>query len=1449
MLTSLHYLFNARRWRRVGGRRPYAALALLIALQLNVKAGDSSKLTVLFVGDRLNEAGHDPAGKAEIIIPALASHGIQIDYTNDVSALNQPTLARYDSLLLYNNIHELPAASEQALIDFVEGGKGLVAVHCASAAFGNSERYTALLGGQFASHGVEVFRPTIIDAQHPAMLGATSIAARDESYLHAKLRDDLRVLMVREHAQGMEPWTWTREQGKGRVFYTAGGHYPEIWRRPEFQKLLENGIRWTTRRQDEDLPAMRYVPARVPRYVEGAAWGSSQEQDTMQAPLPPEESIRHMHLPEGFHAELFAAEPDIVKPIAMAWDERGRLWVVESVDYPNQLSSDPLQNGHDRIVICEDTDHDGRADKFTVFADHLNLPTGLAFANGGVIVAIAPHILFLKDTNGDDVADERRIIYTGFGRSDTHAVLSNLRYGLDNWVYGSVGYSGGAVRVGKTVHELRAGLFRFRANGSAFEVLAGTSNNTWGFGQNEEGDIFCSTANNEHAVHLAIPNRYFEAVRGWHGQGCVGIDDHKRFHPVTGDVRQVDVFGGYTAAAGFEVYTARAYPESFWRDTAFVCEPTGHLVHIDKLIRRGSEFIARDGYNLLASSYAWTAPIAAQVGPDGAVWVLDWYNYIIQHNPVPKGFENGPGNAYVTPLRDKEHGRVYRIVHDPAKLPTARDLRQAKTAALVETLNDDNRFWRLSAQRLLVDQDRKDAIPMLAALITAGTNSLAATHALYALDGLGAFAGAESKMTAVLRAGLTHPAPVVRRAALTILPRKSDSVATILSLGLLKDPDAMVKKDALLALAEMPGVEEAGVAVADFLSNSQNLSDRWLPLAAISAAAQNDLTFLRAVTRIQPPESVAKTLNQAVRVFAEHYARGGPIDSVAGLTALYVPMTAGLSESMIAGLAAGWPMNRPPEMTPQFEHDLSNLLRKLSLSAQLQLASLANRWGVGDKFQADLGEVKKQMLAKATAAGETDDTRIQAARELMSLASDSKTMNDLLAAIEPQTSPELAVGIVDALGQTSLPEVGPALMARWPGLTPRLRQAVLGVLLARTDWSRSLLAGLERGDVSVGDLNVIQVQRLVRGSDASLAERAKKLFASGGRLPNPDRQKVVDRLLPLTRQHGNATQGKQVFQKNCAVCHRFNGEGASIGPDLTGFAGGNREEFLINIIDPNRSVEGNYRQYIIETKDGQSLSGLLTADNKTSVELLDSQGARHLVLRQDVKQITSSPLSLMPEGFEGIPAEDLVSLLDFLTPSERFLPLPLQKIADVSTVQGMFINPDGPERMIFETWGVKSVSGVPFNLIDPRGGSVPNALVLFGPMTPMTSERPKSATLLCNKPAKAVHLLSGISGWGFPATPKGTVSLIVRLHYANGAIEDHSFTNGVHFADYIRRVEVPGAEFAFELRNGAQLRRLVLRPERSDSIENIEFIKGPDNSAPVIMAVTVEAPEKSSGVE
>jgi putative membrane-bound dehydrogenase-like protein len=1415
---------------------------------------ESAPLKVLFLGD---QGHHRPADRAAQITPVLALRGIELTYTEDANALNLENLAKFDALLIYANIERITPEQEKALLSYVEGGGGFVPIHCASFCFLNSPRYVALVGAQFERHDTGEFDTKVVDADHPITRNLTPFRTWDETYVHRRHNEEGRqVLQVRDEKGRDEPWTWVRTQGKGRVFYTAYGHDARTWQNPGFHDLLERGIRWVANKGEvfdsrprvpSGLKPFSYQEAKLPRYVPGAKWGTQGEPITeMQKPVSPAESLPHMAVPKGFHVELFAAEPDIIKPICMAWDHQGRLWIAETIDYPNEKQ--PPAQGRDRIKICEDTDRDGKADKFTVFADKLSIPTSLCFARGGVIVAQAPEILFLKDTNGDDQADVREVLMTGWDTRDTHAGPSNLRYGLDNWIYAMDGYSGFRGRVGGEPVSFRQGFWRMTPDASKVEYLRSTNNNSWGVGFSEDGLLLGSTANGCPMVYLPIPNRYYDRVRGLSPRVLENIAPNYQFFPITDKVRQVDWFGGFTAGAGSALYTARTYPKPFWNSTAFVAEPTGHLVATYTLQRDGADVRAYYGWNLLASDDEWTAPIAAEVGPDGHVWVSDWYNFIVQHNPTPEGFKTGKGNAYETPLRDKTHGRIVRVVYDGAKPTEWPKLDPADGAGLVAALKNDNMFWRLHAQRLLVERGQLDIVPKLIELARDATAdelglNPGAIHALGTLSGLGVLEGEkrDPRAAEAVLAALKHTSAGVRRMAAGVLPRDAASAEALLAAGLLKDSDAQVRLAAMLALSEMPASEKAGRELAAALVAGR-ASDRWLVDGLTAAAAAHDAAFLRAVVASRFPKPPAAPVLTVVRRVAEHHARGVPAETVGGLVVALAEADLPIAEPVLDGLAKGWPKDKPARLDDAAEAALGRLLARLGSEGKGQLIALAGRWGSRGLAQ-HAAEIVAEFLAAASDETKPDAARVEAARQVITLQpKDAQTVRTLLGLLSPRSSPEFTAGLIDAIGKSESAEAGVALIEALPTLTPSSRPEALRVLLGRADWTPALLDAIDAGSVRFTELSLDQKQALAMHPDKSIASRAKAMLEQGGGLPDADRQKVIDEIGPLVLEGGDPAKGKAVFTEQCAKCHTHSGEGSKVGPDLTGMATHPRSELLIHILDPSRSVEGTFVQYNVATTDGRVLNGLLAAESKNAVELIDTEGKRQTVLRDDIEQIAASSKSLMPEGFEKqISTDALRDLLAFLTQRGKYLPLDLRKAATIVSTRGMFYDKDAePERLIFPDWSPKVVDGVPFVLVDPQGDRIPNVVMLYGPQGVFPPRMPRSVTLPCGTSAKAIHILGGIAGWG-AQTPDAehTVSMIVRLHYKDGTTEDHPLRNGVEIADYIRPVDVPGSKLAFRLR-GQQVRYLAIEPKKDEVIESVELVKGRDATAPVVMAVTVE---------
>ena len=944
------------------------------------------RLHVLFLGDN---GHHQPTRRAKEILPVLAQNGIDLFYTDEREDLNDTELDRYDVVMLYNNHMTVSDEQIASLLKFVEDGGGLVVLHCASASFQNSEEFIKLVGAAFKSHGTGTFSAVRVAPDHPAIDDVPTWESWEETYIHTKHNPVNRtVLEVRRENGHDEPWTWVRTYGNGRVFYTAWGHDQRTWGQPGFQQMVGRAARWTAgdaalqRVAQAAPPPMMDLPEPLPTYKRPPApWNVL---DTAvkraQVALPAAQSLDMMTLRPRFNVRSFAVEPAIGNIIDFTWDARGRMWAVETQDYPNTLLPDSVP-GNDRILIIEDTNDDGQADRVSVFADGLNLATTLAFANGGLVVGQAPHMLFFRDTNGDDKADERKILFTGFPRNDTHGSISNLRYGFDNQVWGSVGYNGFRGTVGSRTYDrgqFGSGYFRFPKDGSDLEYVARTSNNTWGLGFTEDNYIFGSTANSRPSNFVHIPLRYYRDMGG-RDPVLPDIADRLDIFPVT-EIIQVDQFGRYTAGAGHEIYTARAFPREYWNRAAFVAEPTGHVIGMFDLRDNGSGFIAKNEWSFVASRDAWTAPVQAKVGPDGALWVSDFYTLVAQHNPTPRDLSptcctNGPGNAYETPNRDKLHGRIYRIAYDSAPATRPMRLDNATPQQLVQALSNDNMFWRMTAQRLLVERNQMDVVPALVGLVNnhtvdeLGLNP-AALHALWTLHGLGALASTATAMTAA-RNALYHPAASLRRAALQMLPRDQALIDGIFAAGMLpdrtspwpveytvntailQDADAHVRLEALLALAELPGSPRIAAAISDVIAFPANARDPWIPDAVAMVGVKQGPEFLNTLLqrRVQSQDTlVLAGMRRTVMHMARFHAANANAATVVAMINVIPEANPAIGGGVLEGIAMGWPQ----ESAPQFTAAQRTALRTAARGAEGELAAayrrVAARWTLPDVF-------------------------------------------------------------------------------------------------------------------------------------------------------------------------------------------------------------------------------------------------------------------------------------------------------------------------------------------------------------------------------------------------------------------------------------------------------------------------------------------------------------------
>jgi putative heme-binding domain-containing protein len=560
----------------------------------------------------------------------------------------------------------------------------------------------------------------------------------------------------------------------------------------------------------------------------------------------------------------------------------------------------------------------------------------------------------------------------------------------------------------------------------------------------------------------------------------------------------------------------------------------------------------------------------------------------------------------------------------------------------------------MSAQRLLVERGKTDVVPALCALAKdqrtdrIGLNA-AAIHALWTLHGLGAIEASARPVSEALESALKHPSAGVRRAALAVAPRDVPWGEKVLSL--LKDSDAEVRLAALLAMSEMPVSDAAGAPILELLKEPRNAQDRWIPDAATCAAARHDAAFLKAALAADAgspsgwkPDGTFSTVLQRVTA---HYADRGPTETVLGLLGALDGRSAAATP-VLDGLLSGWPRDKAPVIGEAEARTLSALMQSLPEASRSRLLRLAKKWGREDLFASAINAVVQTLNQTLADAALSVAQRVVAAKQLLGLRDNTESVQLILGQVNLLAAPDLAAGLINAVADSRQPETGNVLVGHWGQLTPAARRAQVGVLLRRVEWAAALLDAVESGAIRASDLAMEQRSQLKLNLNSTLAERAEKLSTTKGAV-TADRAEIVNQLLPLAKEPGEPARGKEVFTVNCAVCHTFAGQGGKVGPELTGIGARDRGEILIDILDPNRSVEANYRLWNVATKDGETYSGRLESETQTTVELLDATGHNHIIQRKDIDQLHGSQLSIMPTGFEALPRSDLRALLAFLT--------------------------------------------------------------------------------------------------------------------------------------------------------------------------------------------------------
>jgi putative membrane-bound dehydrogenase-like protein len=950
-------------------------------------------------------------------------------------------------------------------------------------------------------------------------------------------------------------------------------------------------------------------------------------------PLEPATALASFRIHEGFHLEPVAVEPLVTDPVTACYDAERRLYVVEMRGYPY-----PEKSPTGKVVRLEDRDGDGRFDTRTVFVDGLSWPTGIVPHDDGVFIAVAPDIVYAKDTDGDGVADVKKVMFTGFGTENVQGLLNGLLWGPDGWIYGVASSNGGEIknrsRPGARLVSVRGRDFRFKPDGSAFEAISGGGQ--FGHSFDDWGHRFtCSNSN--HIRQIVLPSHYLErnpalvapgvaldipaegpaapvfrisAAEPWRvvrtRQRAADPAMRKRLPPT-----ELFATGFFTSATGLTIYRGSAYPQEY-RGNAFVGDVGGNLVHRKRLSVHGATYLATradQGVEFLASTDNWFRPVNFANTPDGTLLILDMYRETIEHplsipEPIKKHLDLTSGN---------DRGRLYNLVHDGQgkRIRRRPRLGGAPTAELVGLLADPDAWWRETAQRLLLERKDAAAVPLLKDLAARRPGPLARLHALWTLDDL------ESIGRPELILGLNDPEPRVReqsaRLAEPRIARDPELLAAVLSLA--ADPDPMVRFQTALTLGEAgddPRTPEALASIA-----ARDAGDLWTRTAVLSSIGTRGQALIEALAR-----------------------RKGFFDSSAGqvwLEEIAALIGSRRDPAQLRRLISQFVASRPDPDLP--------------IRVVVALSRGARRSGttLPDLLRADWKALIGPLAVQArTIAGsnKSPDRRLPAIALLgMSGKQALEVLPGLLDARQPAP---VQIAALRAMGELNDPSVGRLVVGQWKSLSPAVRREAAEFLFGRRDRLESLLDALEAKTLPSSEIDPDRLRQLRVHKDARLRARALAIL---GEEPaaSRDRRATIDAYRQAATLRGRPAPGRVAFQKTCATCHRVSGEGVEVGPDLATVAGRSADDLLLHILDPNREVAANFVNYNVATTDGRTVSGIIVSESATSLILKRAEGATDVIPRAQVETIASTGLSLMPEGLEkGLTPQDLADLMAYV---------------------------------------------------------------------------------------------------------------------------------------------------------------------------------------------------------
>ena len=975
-------------------------------------------------------------------------------------------------------------------------------------------------------------------------------------------------------------------------------------------------------------------------------------------PYDTTEALKTFEIDPGFTVELFAYEPNIVDPVAMAFDEYGRIYVVESPGYP-------LETGErlGRVKLLEDTDEDGLPDRVTLFADKLTLPTGVMRWKNGILVTDAPNIWYFEDTDRDGRADKRRVVLTGFAFTNPQHTVNSPLYGLDNWIYlahrrpvkarvfsEKFGDHGTAIhfpdRDDLPSINPEGRYLRFRPDSYELELLSGSSQ--FGHTFDAWGRHF-GVLNPIPGRHEVIAARYLERnpdLAVSEVMQTLSEDRHVAFITEQPESPRknwgfFDGFGQLTSACGITCYLGGAFGEKY-RGIAFIAEPAHNGVLAQIWSPSGVSFQARrlnPKREFLVSRDSWFRPVNFSVGPDGALYVVDYYRRIIEH-PEWTSREIYESDAI---YHGNDKGRIYRIVSksNPQEPPKRVNLGDLSTKELVEQLKHPNAWYRRTSQRLLIDRGGDEAVTSLRLMVRDSTSGMGRLHALWTLEGLGRLD------TQLIDMALQAPEGGLRENAILLAERR---LAQSLSLQkrlimMTDDPDARVRFQLLCTLGN---ISSSAARIARDTLLMRDISDRWMQIAALSSSSEdalrlfslatskltnsddeNKIDFLRKTSSVIGVRAKRNEIQSVFKVVVK--ASKSSDNSDAWSSAILIGLTEGLRTVADATKVAT--QRERESMVQLFETRVG--LRRAAVNL-LQVIGLPE----STKMPKTLSLASRLAANTQAVSGQRVD-----AINLLALANPSAHKAILKKLIDPKEPQEVQSAAINALGNLSGTEIAVLLLERWRAMTSVVRTEAVKVLRHDAERIRLLFDAIRENKVQPWTINSGTKQRLLTHPNESIRYEAEKLI----RVKTSERERMIERYEQAVTMEGDIERGRAVFNRVCEKCHTINGVGNQMGPDLGEVRNRPRELLLADILIPNKSIAQQYESYVVELASGEVLDGVIGEQTPTTITIRQEEGTERAVYRSSIRNFYLAELSAMPEDIDKqVSVQQMADLLRFI---------------------------------------------------------------------------------------------------------------------------------------------------------------------------------------------------------